>query len=195
MGKAAPAGSKSLAALLVVVVAFSLLWWMGDAAASEADVIAAVPTATRPSLPPLPTTVPPTVPPTATPPPTPTVRRPVVTGAFIALLARGATPEMWTVVQWQDGWGAWHDVAGWQGGFDALGGGWGTKRWWLAADLLGRGPFRWQIRQGRAGETLAVSYPFCMPASLGATVQVSVTLGARRASAPPTPVCPGQDSQ
>ena len=34
---------------------------------------------------------------------------------------------LWTVVQWQDGRGRWHDVTGWRGHLDALDGTTGTK--------------------------------------------------------------------
>jgi len=58
-----------------------------------------------------------------------------------------AAPEhagAWSVVQWQDSAGNWHDVEGWRGTLDSN----GYIRWWVAAKDFGTGPFRWVISGG-----------------------------------------------
>ena len=64
-------------------------------------------------------------------------------GTYIEL----AAPEQagaWSVVQWQDSAGNWHDVEGWRGTLDSH----GYIRWWVAAKDFGTGPFRWVITGG-----------------------------------------------
>jgi hypothetical protein len=76
--------------------------------------------------------------------------------------------EVWTVVQWSDGKGGWFDVAGWQGSLDSVSQvetDWvGNKEWWVAAEDLGTGPFRWLIYQYPGGPLLEMSDPFYLPA-------------------------------
>lgn len=63
-------------------------------------------------------------------------------GAKITLHTTGTiSPDNWTVVQWQDAQGEWHDVTGWQGELEAD----HTKTWWVGEENLGRGPFRWLV--------------------------------------------------
>jgi hypothetical protein len=57
--------------------------------------------------------------------------------------------DLWTVVQWQDRGGNWHDVEGWQGTPDGIVDGEGRKTWWLFRELFGQGPFRWVIYHAR----------------------------------------------
>ncbi len=64
-------------------------------------------------------------------------------GTHIELVA----PEhagAWSVVQWQDVNGNWHDVEGWRGTLDSS----GYICWWVAAKDFGTGPFRWVITGG-----------------------------------------------
>ncbi len=64
-------------------------------------------------------------------------------GTHIELVA----PEhagAWSVVQWQDSAGNWHDVEGWRGTLDSQ----GYIRWWVDAKDFGTGPFRWVITGG-----------------------------------------------
>jgi len=122
-------------------------------------------------------------------PPRPTPRsRPASapTGATIALAIRfdplwpqAGIPwqDLWTVVQWQDGWGTWHDVAGWQGTPDGIVDGEGRKVWWLSWELFGQGPFRWVIYRARGGDPLATSEPFHLPTAPGQSVRVDVAIG------------------
>lgn len=115
--------------------------------------------------------------PTATPTATPQAPAPVKpqVGAYIELLVHfaQAPTEVWTIVQWQDYHGAWHDVDGWQGTLDEG----NHKLWWVADKDLGTGPFRWVIYQDQAGPPLAASEPFYLPNVSGMRVQVDVTLG------------------
>lgn len=109
---------------------------------------------------------------------TPTVS-PVPIGASIELhvLCSGQRcvqgPGLWTIVQWQDGLGAWHDVAGWQGWLDE---GW-RKAWWVEEKDLGTGPFRWALLCDCCCEAWAVSAPFDLPAEPGQVLRVVVVLG------------------
>lgn len=85
--------------------------------------------------------------------------------------------ELWTVVQWQDEWGYWRDVAGWQGTLDQVQDGEGKKTWWLDEGLLGKEPFRWRVYRSQAGTLLATSDPFDLPTSTGATATIKMSLG------------------
>jgi hypothetical protein len=61
-------------------------------------------------------------------------------GTYIELVAPGQAGA-WSVVQWQDSVGNWHDVEGWRGTLDSQ----GVIRWWVDAKDFGTGPFRWVI--------------------------------------------------
>ena len=82
--------------------------------------------------------------------------------------------DLWTVVQWQDRGGNWHDVEGWQGTPDGIVGGEGRKTWWLSRHLCGQGPFRWVIYAARGGEPLATSEPFHLPTAPGQLLRIEV---------------------
>ncbi len=92
-------------------------------------------------------------------------------GAYIELRIQDLLFGAWTVVQWQDTAGNWHDVEGWQGWLDATGG----KVWWVAARDFGTGPFRWAIYRSKAGELLAISQPFYLPNAAGEIIRVEVS--------------------
>jgi len=127
---------------------------------------------------------------TVTPPPPTDQPAPVVTGATIEL--RAAFPvtwpwetahwgTLWTVVQWQDEHGDWHDVEGWRGELDAVeidaeGQVVGFKNWWVAPENLGTGPFRWRVFARAGGPAVATSDPFDLPATTGQIVTVEVTI-------------------
>ena len=49
-------------------------------------------------------------------------------------------PEAWTVVQWQDAWGDWHDVEGWRGALDEVVSAEGRKIWWCIVRIWAKGP-------------------------------------------------------
>jgi hypothetical protein len=130
------------------------------------------------------------LPPRPTSPAAPTAQpKPGLAGGALALYVRfdPAWPwesapwqGLWTVVQWQDGQGAWHDVAGWQGTLDGVevadGAVTGHKTWWVGQGDLGKGPFRWIVYAGKAGSALATSAPFDLPGFNGGEVAVEVLL-------------------
>ena len=127
------------------------------------SLVAAVmsqPTAVADNLPPRPTLVPTVAPST-----------PVIGGA-IHLRVNGPTAGLWTVVQWQDGLGGWHDVTGWRGEFVPQ----GYVHWWVAPPDLATGPFRWQIFTAEDGDMAAVSAPFYLPETNGQTLVIYAEL-------------------
>ena len=75
--------------------------------------------------------------------------------------------QLWTVVQWQDAAGAWHDVTGWRGALDEAAFGIGKKSWVVAEKDLGTGPFAWFVYAHPGGELAAASPPFYLPAQAG----------------------------
>ncbi len=105
-------------------------------------------------------------------------------GTYIEL----AAPEhagAWSVVQWQDVNGNWHDVEGWRGTLDSS----GYIRWWVAAKDFGTGPFRWVITgaaeasvadewsTGGSGSLFQAdtsSVTFSLPSGAAAPLQVSL---------------------
>jgi hypothetical protein len=89
--------------------------------------------------------------------------------------------NLWTIVQWRGTWGVWHDVEGWQGGFDDVTTGEageiiGEKAWWVLSRDLGKGPFRWVVLRAEAGETVGVSEPFYLPSSIGEMLTVDALI-------------------
>ena len=84
--------------------------------------------------------------------------------------------ELWTVVQWQDINGGWHDVEGWRGTPDRIAEGAGLKTWWVAEKDFGTGPFRWVVRHGQHGEYPTASETFTLPSAIGATLSIDVLL-------------------
>jgi len=89
---------------------------------------------------------------------------------------------LWTVVQWQDHSGDWHDVEEWQGTLDEVnndkdkGMYEGEKVWWAAKADFDKGPFRWVVYRGRGGKLLAQSESFYLPHFTGETVRVEVLI-------------------
>jgi hypothetical protein len=94
-------------------------------------------------------------------------------GAHIELHVPSAPAGAWTVVQWQDSAGGWHDVEGWRGTLDAS----GYRRWWVDAKDFGTGPFRWVVSQGPDGPVLGISQPFNLPSEAGQVLPVTASLG------------------
>lgn len=90
-------------------------------------------------------------------------------GAYIELQTQLTAAGAWSVIQWQDSAGNWHDVEGWRGPLAE-----GNRRWWVAAKDFGAGPFRWALTQGPGGSLLGVSAPFNLPAQANQTLFVSV---------------------
>lgn len=87
----------------------------------------------------------------------------------ILLVVSGAPAKAWTVMQWQDGLGGWHDVDGWRGDLDD-----GQKMWAVLEANFGQGPFRWVIYEKRDGKVWKTSESFFLPKSAGKWVEVVV---------------------
>ena len=126
------------------------------------------PAAAAPDLPPRPTLTPT---PDLSPQPTLT---PMPENLARIVLAATAYEQGWTVVQWQGGDGAWHDVNEWREQVAA-----GQVRWRVAPKDFNTGPFRWLVYDDDTGEVLGVSPPFTLPSSPShwVTVEVSPALG------------------
>lgn len=88
--------------------------------------------------------------------------------------------ELWTVVQWQDALGGWHDVEGWRGPLDEMVNGEGRRVCWVLDKDFGTGPFRWTVYRSRSGRLLGYSESFHLPRDAGQTVAVTVTVSFRR---------------
>jgi hypothetical protein len=94
-------------------------------------------------------------------------------GAHIVLQVPSAPAGAWTIVQWQDSAGGWHDIEGWQGTLDEG----HQRKWWLAANLFGKGPFRWLVYQSPGGDKLlAASDSFYLPDAVDEELWVEVSL-------------------
>lgn len=90
--------------------------------------------------------------------------------ASIELYAPGIAAGVWTVVQWQDSDGFWHDIDGWRGQV-APG---GRIHWDVAEKDFGTGPFRWEVFAAGEGQPPLISDPFNLPAHSGDTLLVIV---------------------
>ena len=114
---------------------------------------------------------------------------PVPTVAHLSLEVTPTQQRYWSVVQWQDAQGAWHDVTGWRG--DVVN---GSIHWWVDEKDFGKGPFRWavyqsggpivQLGEGRfvyLGEqaVLAISQPFYLPTGSAQSLTIYVSVPAR----------------
>lgn len=88
--------------------------------------------------------------------------------------------DLKTVVQWQDVWGYWHVVSGWQGSLDKVYADGhqvkAMKTWWVPADIFCDGLFRWQVYVSQDGKLLAQSTDFNLPELIGQSVVVEVGL-------------------
>lgn len=91
-------------------------------------------------------------------PPRPTLTPTPESLTRILLVGGSAYEGAWTVVQWQDKQGGWHDVEGWQG---QIRNGW--IRWRVAPKDWGTGPFRWQLYDKARGTLLATTTSFSLP--------------------------------
>jgi len=108
--------------------------------------------------------------PTSTPTRKPAARRP--TGAHIVLQVDGTAARLWTIVQWMDAQGDWHDVTGWRGDLDDE----HHKTWWVHPRDFGTGPFRWIVLEDPHGPMLAASAPFHLPTVSRETMRVDIAL-------------------
>ncbi len=117
---------------------------------------------------------PPPARPTLTPTPYAAPARSV--GSYIELRVPTDNIGLWTVVQWQDPQGAWHDVETWRGILDEINNHKGDKLWWVYARDYGKGPFRWVVYDRPGGQVLAASQSFNLPGAPNQHVIVEVTL-------------------
>ncbi len=124
---------------------------------------------------PLPTRPTPAFPPRPVPPsPTPTLPL----GAGIELRVHTTRVGLWSIVQWQDGLGKWHDVEGWRGGLNER----NRQIWWVSPQDMGTGPFRWLVLDGEGGDVLTASEPFYLPAVPGQLLIITPKLEHTRIS-------------
>ncbi|MAT96636.1 MAG: hypothetical protein CL608_05785 [Anaerolineaceae bacterium] len=118
------------------------------------------------------------------PPPRPTPSPPAPTSEPVTIPSGGqivlradaedVTGGLWTLMQWQDPYtGEWHDVDGWRGHFNSA----GQVNWWVGAEDLGDGPFRWLVYNDESEtDLLFTSEPFMLPSYAGETVTVAIEL-------------------
>ena len=112
--------------------------------------------------------------PTATPlgTPAPTAVPPLLpVGGTLILQVYNAPPDAWTVVQWQDANGGWHDVTGWQSQLTD-----GYVGWWVAPENYATGPFRWLLLTAAEGEQLGASDSFYLPGYAKDVILVEIKL-------------------
>ena len=100
-------------------------------------------------------------PPRATLTPTPQPAGPV--GTYIELRLPTDNINLWTVVQWQDRDGNWHDVESWRGVLNEIHEHKGDKTWWVLPGEYGHGPCRWLVYERSGGRLLATSRSFYLP--------------------------------
>lgn len=95
-------------------------------------------------------------------------------GGIIELRVGGMTAPLWSEVEWQDASGNWHTVDGWRGTVAM------TQRlqWWVGAENLGEKTFRWRVYDAPAGDLLATSETFDLPAHNLQRVIVPIALDA-----------------
>lgn len=96
-------------------------------------------------------------------------------GTYIELRLPTDNINLWTVVQWQDRAGGWHDVESWQGVLDSIHEHKGDKIWWVLPYSYGDGPCRWLVYDRAGGKLLATSRSFYLPVA-NQHVIVEVTL-------------------
>ena len=99
--------------------------------------------------------------------------QPIIVGAYIKLIMEMAPAGAWTMVQWQNNLGGWHDVEGWQGTLDDT----ISILWWVAPRDYDTGPFRWPIFDtDELDETLGISDSFDPPESDRELVEVEIRI-------------------
>ncbi len=95
-------------------------------------------------------------------------------GGLIELRIQGKQlpAKLWTTVQWQNEWGDWYTVEGWQGVP------WedGRVLWWVQHSDLGKGPFRWMVYSARGGNLVATSGDFYLPSYDGAAELIAAQI-------------------
>ncbi len=102
------------------------------------------------------------------PRPTPSPSAPAPDVATITLALNGTPNGAYTVVQWKDPSGGWHNVEGWQHAVDAS----QQVRWAVYPRDFGDGPFRWAVYTRAWGTLLGVTPDFQLPCCAGATLSM-----------------------
>jgi hypothetical protein len=84
---------------------------------------------------------------------------------------RSERNPLFSVVQWQDEVGNWHDIEGWRGAVSN-----GQTIWWVEQKDWSAGPYRWVVYEASAGaaHALATSWEFTLPAAQGEIRQISL---------------------
>ena len=93
---------------------------------------------------------------------------------LVAAIVLETTPTgngLWSVVQWQDEQGGWHDIESWRGTVVN-----GRTIWWVEEKDFGKGPYRWLVFAHEKGTLLATSDLFNFPAQPKTQLVVEVTL-------------------
>lgn len=109
------------------------------------------------------------------PPPRPPTATPIVGTRIILSFddQSRCSQAWWTAVQWQDEFGMWNDVEGWQGTFDQN----CQVVWWLGPEHYGTGPFRWVVFDSVEREQeLTTSKVFNLPSNSYVHLEVEVTV-------------------
>jgi hypothetical protein len=114
--------------------------------------------------------------PAALPPRPGPISGPSNNGGLIQLQLANVRATVWTVVQWQDALGGWHDVEGWRGTLDSISNGTGYKTWWVAPGDFGKGPFRWVVYDLIGGQLLVSSEAFNLPSNSHQMIVSDVSL-------------------
>ncbi len=91
-------------------------------------------------------------------------------GGYFGVQVSSAKKGYWTVVQWQDPEGNWHNSDAWQGELDGN----KQKLWWVAESDFGRGPFRWVIYESHEGVELVRSSPFYLPGGPSEAIMIEI---------------------
>jgi hypothetical protein len=99
------------------------------------------------------------------------------TGAHIELRVQAGLGGVWTIVQWQDGVGRWHDVEGWRAQVEQD----QPVNWWVAPEDTNTGPYRWLVYQDQDRRVVVwASEAFYLP-KRGETLVVTTAVAVRPA--------------
>jgi len=146
-----------------------------------------------PSFPSRPPTITPTFTPTLTAVPGPSVHGGAIELNVQFLADAPKDPawrdNLWTMVEWQDGLGNWHEVEHWKASLDEVKSDGGKKIWFVAEEQFGRGPFCWLVSPSLESDPIAASPIFHLPDHAGVIVPVGVQVG-KPDPLPPRPTPP-----
>ena len=103
-------------------------------------------------------------------------------GAHIELRVQSGLGEVWTVVQWQDEMGRWHDVDGWRAQVEPD----QAVNWWVAPEDSETGPYRWIVYHDQDRRAVVwASDLFYLPKQ-GETLVVTTAVSVRPGPGHPT---------